>query len=80
MVFMAIRRYSSKIWGEKMSIKIEKIKCPECGSIVNGKIETIDNFPFEAYYGFCEKCDYPIIESEWEKIIDENPNGEAYQG
>lgn len=47
---MAIRRYSSKIRGEEMSIRIEKIKCPECGSIVNGEIETIDNFPFEAYY------------------------------
>lgn len=45
-----------------------EIKCPICKNNVLGIIETNTEYPWDSYYGYCDKCDYHITESEWEKI------------
>ena len=47
-----------------------KIKCPNCNSIEQGKIEQSEGMPYFDYYGYCKKCDYHITESEFEEIED----------
>ena len=42
------------------------IKCPQCGEIADGKIE--NTHPFGSYHGYCKKCDYHILESEFEEV------------
>lgn len=41
------------------------IICPNCGAIVEGTIEYL--WPFNSYSGYCERCNYEIMESEWEE-------------
>lgn len=43
----------------------EKIVCPECGQIQYAKVE--DTIPFPTYIHECEKCEYIIMESEWQR-------------
>jgi len=51
----------------KQSVKttIEKIVCPECGKIQNAKVE--HTIPFATYIHECERCEYIIMESEWQR-------------
>lgn len=46
--------------------KIVFIKCPQCEETVLGKIE--NTHPLGSYSGYCEKCDYHILESEFEEV------------
>ena len=45
------------------------IKCPECGEIQTAKI--LHTFPWNTFIHDCEKCDYTIMESEWDEINNE---------
>lgn len=45
-----------------------KIKCPECKGIAEGTIEQPKGLPYFSYHGYCKKCDYHILESEFEEI------------
>jgi ribosomal protein S27E len=44
------------------------VMCPECGSIVEGKVERW--YPWDIYSAECDNCGYIIMESEWEEIND----------
>lgn len=48
-------------------IKEVKIECPECGSIEIA-VEDYTTVPWHTYIHRCNKCDYVIMESEWNKI------------
>ena len=48
-------------------IKEVKIECPECGSIEIA-VEDYTTAPFPTYLHRCNKCDYVIMESEWNVI------------
>ena len=43
------------------------IICPECGSIELATIDTT-TVPFYTYIHFCKKCEYIIMESDWEPL------------
>lgn len=49
-------------------MKILKIKCPQCGSICEGKIEQDKGMPYFSYSGYCGRCKYHIGESEFEEV------------
>lgn len=42
------------------------IKCPECKTIQGAIVE--NSMPFATFIHICEKCDYVIMESEWEEV------------
>lgn len=44
-----------------------KIECPSCGSIEIA-IEDYTTIPWHTYIHRCNKCDYVIMESEWERV------------
>lgn len=44
-----------------------KIECPSCGSIEIA-IEDYTTVPWHTYIHRCNKCDYVIMESEWERV------------
>lgn len=44
----------------------EPIICPNCGQIQCAGVE--DTVPFMTYIHECDKCEYVIMESEWNKI------------
>lgn len=44
-----------------------KIECPECGSIEIA-VEDYTTAPFPTYLHRCNKCEYVIMESEWNVI------------
>ena len=48
-----------------IQISNEKIICPECGLIQYAKVE--HTIPFSTYIHECEKCEYIIMESEWQR-------------
>ena len=48
----------------------EKVICPSCDNIIDGEIKRFNSFPFDAYYGHCDKCDYNITESDWHPLPD----------
>lgn len=48
-------------------IKEVKIECPECGSIEIA-VEDYTTAPFPTYLHRCNKCEYVIMESEWNVI------------
>ena len=48
-------------------IKEVKIECPECGSIEIA-VEDYTTVPWHTYIHRCNKCDYVIMESEWNVI------------
>ncbi len=48
----------------------EAIKCPECGYIQEARV--IQHWPWPVYIHDCFQCGYTIMESEWERIKDEN--------
>ena len=50
----------------KYELNHEKIICPECGLIQYAKVE--DTIPFPTYIHKCEKCEYIIMESEWQRV------------
>ena len=43
----------------------EKIVCPECGKVQKAKVK--HTIPFPTYIHECEKCEYIIMESEWQR-------------
>ena len=45
------------------------IKCPECGKICNATV--LASWPWPTYIHHCEHCQYIIMESDWNAIIDE---------
>lgn len=45
---------------------IVQIRCPECGKIQEAKVE--HTYPFATYVHFCVKCEYVILESEWQEV------------
>jgi len=49
-----------------MTHHIEKIKCPECLTVQNAKVE--HTRPFYTYVHHCEKCGLIIMESEWKEV------------
>jgi len=42
------------------------IKCPECNEFQNAKV--IHSEPFYTYIHTCIKCEYIIMESEWNEV------------
>ena len=44
----------------------EKIKCPDCGTIQDATVE--HTIPFHTYLHNCEKCNFTIMESDWEVV------------
>ena len=46
--------------------KKEKIICPECKSIQKAEIE--NTLPFAIMMHRCTKCEYIIMESEWDAL------------
>lgn len=58
-----VQPYAGKIKQEKV-----KVYCPNCDGIVEGEEESCENFPFASYYAYCKPCDYPITESEWNEV------------
>ena len=44
----------------------EKIKCPDCGTIQDAIVE--HTIPFHTYLHNCEKCNFTIMESDWEVV------------
>lgn len=46
--------------------KIEIIICPECNKLQKAKVEQI--IPFPIYIHNCKKCNYIIMESEWQTV------------
>ena len=47
-----------------------KVICPNCGCIVEGEVTSHiwDNHYIDGYYAHCDKCDYEIMESEWDEV------------
>lgn len=45
----------------------ETIKCPKCGHIQ--RAEVLETAIWNNYVHHCEKCEYVIMESEWETVI-----------
>jgi hypothetical protein len=45
---------------------IEIISCPECGEIQEGTVK--HTWPWWTYLHQCNKCDYWIMESEWDVV------------
>jgi len=50
---------------------IEKILCPNCDYIQEAKV--LHTIPFGTYIHHCEKCNYTIMESEWNKYEPPTP-------
>lgn len=50
----------------KLKTKTVRIICPECGQIQYAKVE--HTIPFSTYIHKCEKCEYIIMESEWQRV------------
>ena len=44
----------------------EKIRCPQCGSVELATVR--QTVPFWSYAHECQRCQYLIGESEWEKV------------
>lgn len=44
----------------------EKIECPECSAVQWANVE--HTLPWWSYVHECEKCDYVIMESEWNEV------------
>lgn len=59
-------------------IKEVKIECPECGSIEIA-VEDYTTAPFPTYLHRCNKCEYVIMESEWNVIESGVDNFKAIQ-
>ena len=51
---------------EKVESHQEEIYCPNCGSIEAATVK--HTVPFWTYAHTCSKCDYTILESEWDKV------------
>jgi len=49
-----------------MDSHTQKIKCPECDKVQPGTIE--HTFPWWSYVHHCVKCEYIIMESEWQNL------------
>lgn len=45
----------------------QMIKCPSCDT-VQAAIVDHTTFPFSTYIHYCEKCEYIIMESEWDLV------------
>ena len=43
------------------------IKCPECGSIELATVDTT-TIPWNTYIHHCLKCEYVIMESDWDVV------------
>jgi len=54
---------------------IEKIVCPNCDYIQEAKV--LHTIPFGTYIHHCEKCNYTIMESEWNKYEPTTPTKEV---
>ena len=52
--------------------RAETIRCPECGKVQTAQVHFEDWMPFPAYVHDCEACDYTIMESEWERVPNNN--------
>jgi C4-type Zn-finger protein len=50
----------------------ETIRCPECGQEQKAKV--LHTIPFTTYIHECIKCNYVIMESEWDEINKEFNN------
>lgn len=46
-----------------MESHVELIECPECNEIQSATVE--HTFPWYSYVHTCVKCNYIIMESEW---------------
>ena len=53
--------------------RAETIRCPGCGKVQIAQVHFEDWMPFPAYVHDCEACGYTILESEWERV----PNDEV---
>ena len=52
-----------------MSSHTENIKCPNCESIQEAEVEHAETkYDWDVYIHNCTKCDYTIMESEWEEV------------
>jgi phage FluMu protein Com len=49
-----------------LEFTLTMVKCPSCDTVQPAIIE--HTVPFYTYLHFCEKCDYVIMESEFDQI------------
>ncbi len=54
--------------GEYYWLKYAKIICPECKVVQKAKEVFYKCDPWPTYIHDCEKCEYIIMESEWERV------------
>lgn len=52
-----------------MTSHIEAIACPECNE--EQFAEVLHTVPFYSYVHTCRKCEYVIMESEWNRLTTE---------
>jgi len=50
------------------NVKYQRIYCPQCGTILSGRIISRQAYPFDVHDAYCPDCDYYVTESEWETV------------
>ena len=53
-------------WIGQLPSHVETIRCPSCGTVQQAMVE--HTWPWAMFCHFCEKCEYIIMESEWERV------------
>jgi hypothetical protein len=53
-------------WMARLHHHTETIKCPECGLVQDAKV--VHTEPWDTRIHDCVKCEYVIMESEWEQV------------
>lgn len=64
-----LKRFLQRIIKE-INPYIIKIRCPNCQTIEEAEIK--ESIPFNIYIHNCSKCDFTIMESDWEEVEDAN--------
>ena len=54
-------------------IKTEAIWCPSCQHVQYANVTYTAGDPWPSYCHWCEQCDYIIMESEWNVVVEEPP-------
>ena len=48
-------------------VRTDTIICPDCSHKQKANVTYTEGHPFDTYIHLCEKCEYIIMEAEWEK-------------
>ena len=52
---------------EQTVVRVEQIKCVQCGLVQPARVVMEDWMPFPCYVHDCTGCGYTIMESEWDR-------------